>query len=810
MRRLFYWSNVLANIRISSLPNEATPSATDELVIDGTTTRKTTIENAVKAGRPVASQPEAEAGIDNLKAMTPLTTKQAIDAIGGSQFATTAQGAKADTALQPANIGTSVQAYDALLDSVSGLTLAAGDLFYATGANTVARLPAGANGSVLAMEAGLPAWASTLMDAQTVDGVTPGTTGLAVLGAETQAEAFDALGISANGSPIDLIRFGLVGDGSDESAAFASALAAAEANGSRKVVCSDPSRTFLVVETKIPNDIEIDLGGATLLGDFGHWGQDSEDSSDIYWTKNIFYSEAIDAPSITLRNMTINGQNDYNQQMAGGTPLLDFNGGASPNSQYTRCGIILDNVHVTRGSNRIYTVGSGIPAPTAILDYRNAEVLIYNADTVIVKNSSLRSSPGEMLQVQSDDARTLLFIEDCYFTKARDQNPASKWSSSALNVFNVHPASEMRRCHFFDFIKGATNLQTDGFSVESCTFDTVDDSNGVDFCEAASVRHNMFVVRNCYFKNISNVGIRLSASNTLLENNTFNNVSIPVSYEGAVSGSPTLGSWVKVDQTALYNNIVRNNSYEGFDVAHAGLIGVRVLGASASLPIHVTIDGGSTQDRPPATNRKPLFGIYAEHAHLTLKGYHAAGRTALVYVTGTSKVYGDKAIFAPEDIAGDGAHVFELNGATLGPKSIVLDECSRIGVHPSGWYDFRNTSSTIDLDAIHLNNSPDFPGTTNNAVVARNGVLVGTSSVNPPPMNEGQTAFVTVTVTGARLGDAVVGVAPAINTANFAVGQGMVTANNTVTIPITNISAGASADLGGSSFNMTACVRKLN
>ncbi|MBN7755496.1 hypothetical protein JYP46_01550 [Nitratireductor aquimarinus] len=186
----------MANIRISSLPNEATPSATDEIAIDGTTTRKTTLENAVKAGRPVASQPEAEAGVDNLKAMTPLTTKQAIDAIGGAQFATTAQGSKADTALQPANIGATVQAHDALLDSVSSLSLVAGDIFYATGSNTVARLPIGANGSVLGVTGGLPAWSSTLMDAQTVKGTTPGTTGLAVLGSDTQAEARTAIGIA--------------------------------------------------------------------------------------------------------------------------------------------------------------------------------------------------------------------------------------------------------------------------------------------------------------------------------------------------------------------------------------------------------------------------------------------------------------------------------------------------------------------------------------------------------------------------------------------------------------------------------------
>lgn len=47
---------------------------------------KTTVEKIVKAGRPVASQAEAEAGTDNTKAMTPLTTKQAITALGATLF----------------------------------------------------------------------------------------------------------------------------------------------------------------------------------------------------------------------------------------------------------------------------------------------------------------------------------------------------------------------------------------------------------------------------------------------------------------------------------------------------------------------------------------------------------------------------------------------------------------------------------------------------------------------------------------------------------------------------------------------------
>lgn len=72
----------MADIRISSLPSEPTPSSSDVLPIDGATTRKTTIQAAVEAGRPAASQAEAEAGTDPTKVMTPLATKQAVTSYG--------------------------------------------------------------------------------------------------------------------------------------------------------------------------------------------------------------------------------------------------------------------------------------------------------------------------------------------------------------------------------------------------------------------------------------------------------------------------------------------------------------------------------------------------------------------------------------------------------------------------------------------------------------------------------------------------------------------------------------------------------
>jgi len=72
----------LADIRISQLPLATGPTApvpADAVAIDGSTTRRTTIQDLTLTGRPSASQAEAIAGTDSMKAMTPLTTAQAID-----------------------------------------------------------------------------------------------------------------------------------------------------------------------------------------------------------------------------------------------------------------------------------------------------------------------------------------------------------------------------------------------------------------------------------------------------------------------------------------------------------------------------------------------------------------------------------------------------------------------------------------------------------------------------------------------------------------------------------------------------------
>lgn len=97
-------------IRPADLPTErVAPNASEWLVVDNdVTVAKSTIENVVHAGRPAASQAEAETGLNSVKAMTPLTTKQSIASEIGVTIASKAQGDKADTAVQSVVQGSNV------------------------------------------------------------------------------------------------------------------------------------------------------------------------------------------------------------------------------------------------------------------------------------------------------------------------------------------------------------------------------------------------------------------------------------------------------------------------------------------------------------------------------------------------------------------------------------------------------------------------------------------------------------------------------------------------------------------------------
>ena len=130
------------DIRINQLPVGGGIVASDVLGIDSAipsgTTRKGTIEEVVAIGRPTATQAEAEAGTNPTKVMTPLTVKQSIASEVGVTIASASQGALASSALQPASIGVSVQAYDDALQSISGLSTAADQMIYTTASNAYA------------------------------------------------------------------------------------------------------------------------------------------------------------------------------------------------------------------------------------------------------------------------------------------------------------------------------------------------------------------------------------------------------------------------------------------------------------------------------------------------------------------------------------------------------------------------------------------------------------------------------------------------------------------------------------------------
>lgn len=142
----------MADIRIRDLPAGGGPVATDFVPIDNGTTRRATIQTIVETGRPVASQAESEAAANNTKVMTPLTVSQAVDFYGltkngnldgltnvplaqgnlglgsaatqpSSAFATSSQGALADTAVQPGDLGNSASRN---IGTTAG-TVAAGD-----------------------------------------------------------------------------------------------------------------------------------------------------------------------------------------------------------------------------------------------------------------------------------------------------------------------------------------------------------------------------------------------------------------------------------------------------------------------------------------------------------------------------------------------------------------------------------------------------------------------------------------------------------------------------------------------------------
>lgn len=115
----------MADIRINALPlatGPTAPSSSDNVAIDGSSTRKSPLSGLADAIRPIASQAEAEAGINSVKAMSPITTKQSIASEVGVTIASQSQ---VNAALPAANKATQAQAVEAT-DNTNYMTALSG------------------------------------------------------------------------------------------------------------------------------------------------------------------------------------------------------------------------------------------------------------------------------------------------------------------------------------------------------------------------------------------------------------------------------------------------------------------------------------------------------------------------------------------------------------------------------------------------------------------------------------------------------------------------------------------------------------
>jgi hypothetical protein len=142
-------------------------------VVAGGTGASTAATARANLGLTIGTNVQAyDAGLQSIAGLTTAADKM-IYTTASDTYAVTDLTAAGRALLDDANaaaqrttlglaIGTDVQAYNANLASLSGITLQEGDLLYATGANTLVRLAKGTASQILRMNAGAtaPEWAA--------------------------------------------------------------------------------------------------------------------------------------------------------------------------------------------------------------------------------------------------------------------------------------------------------------------------------------------------------------------------------------------------------------------------------------------------------------------------------------------------------------------------------------------------------------------------------------------------------------------------------------------------------------------------
>lgn len=205
---------------LTTLANEARP-------VSAGGTGASTAGAALTAlgAQPLDADLTAIAGLTSAADRLPYYTGAGTAALATFTAAGRALVDDADAAAQRATlglvIGTNVQAYDAALASLAGLSLIAGDLLYATGADTLVRLPKGTASQLLQMNAGAtaPEWVTpaaaggmTLLGTlTTTSGTTQTLSGLTLTDYKMLRFMFDGVGYSgATGATITLVGITIV------------------------------------------------------------------------------------------------------------------------------------------------------------------------------------------------------------------------------------------------------------------------------------------------------------------------------------------------------------------------------------------------------------------------------------------------------------------------------------------------------------------------------------------------------------------------------------------------------------------------